>query len=993
MSNQPISNSEKTFPLQNSTNTQELLFSPINDVFNQFNSSINGFTTPDVEKLIKIYGFNEFSKRKNQNPILSFLSYFKNPLIIILGLASILEGILSDFVDASIILIIILLSIFFNYFQESKAEKAAQLLKEKVTTTTTVLRDNIKKELPLSNIVPGDIIFLSAGDIVPGDVRIIIAKDLFVNQSALTGESYPVEKSLDPIKSLDVPLSEWNNCLFMGTSIVSGSATGIVLKTANNTEYGKIAKKLSEKEPETEFERGIKNFGYLIIQVIFFLVIFVFLANALNKRDLLESLLFSVALAVGLTPDLLPMIITVNLSKGALNMSKKGVIVKKLSSIENLGSMNVLCTDKTGTLTENKIKLLKHINTDGLDDQKVFLQSYLNSYYQTGLKSPLDEAILKHAEIDMNTYKKIDEIPFDFSRRRVSVVVEQNRELTFITKGAPEDVLKVCSYCDFEGKIIDLTEPLIRKFEQMYFDLSADGLRVLSVSYKHIREEKRIYSVNDEKDMVFLGYVVFLDPPKETARESLKLLKQLGIELKIVTGDNELVTRKVCEVLDFEIKGVITGSEINQMSDEGLQRIVEEINIFSRVSPSQKSRILNALKNNGNVVGFLGDGINDAPSMKIADIGISVDNAVDVAKESADIILMKKSLRALDEGVIEGRNTFGNTMKYIMMGISSNFGNMFSVAGASLFLSFLPMLPVQILLNNLLYDFSQSTIPTDKNDKTYTEKPKRWDISFIKNFMLFFGPISSIFDFLTFFIMLTVFHASPPLFQTAWFLESLCTQTFIIFVIRTREIPFYKSLPSKYLFISSIVIIFVAILLPFTTFGKLFGFVSPPIAFLVILFILLIMYITLVEIVKSIFYKRYAYRLEQVIITKKRTDNYVNRTTTLIHTMLLLLLLYPTDTILEDTFLADLNSFVDYSYDSVHVGKAIQYMRRGGLISFDFKKKTITRNDSINNFVKDVLKKDKQWPLLREEWNQAKEFLQTKHHEISKASVNLFSVN
>ena len=980
---------QKKFTSQSDITSSKLLISPLTDVFAFFENSSNGYSTNEAEKLIKSYGYNEFTKKKKHNALISFLTYFKNPLVIILGLASILEGILSDFVDASIILCIILLSIIFNYFQESKAEKAAELLKEKVTTTATVLRDNIKKELPLANVIPGDIIFLSAGDIVPGDARIITAKDLFVNQSALTGESFPVEKSLSPIKSEESSITEWNNCLFMGTSIVSGNATAVIIKTGNYTEYGKIAKKIIEKEPDTEFEKGIRNFGLLIIQVIFVLVIFVFFINAYFKHDVIQALLFSVALAVGLTPDLLPMIITVNLSKGALNMSKKGVIVKRLSSIENLGSMNVLCTDKTGTLTENKIKLLKHINSSGLDDDKVFLQSYLNSFYQTGLKSPLDEAILKHQQIQIDSYTKIDEIPFDFQRRRVSVVVEQNRERSFITKGAPEEILKVSSYCEHEGRIVDLSPDLVRKFEQMYFDLSSDGFRVLAVSYKKLKDDKQSYSVNDEKDMIFSGYVVFLDPPKETARESLKLLRNLGIDLKILTGDNELVTRKTCEYLQFDIKGVITGSEISQMTEESLQRVVEEINIFSRVSPAQKSRILNALKNNGHVVGFLGDGINDAPSMKIADVGISVDNAVDVAKESADIILMNKSLRALDEGVVEGRNTFGNTMKYIMMGVSSNFGNMFSVAGASLFLPFLPMLPIQILLNNLLYDLSQSAIPTDKNDSHYTEKPKRWDISFIKNFMLYFGPISSIFDFLTFFIMLTFFHGSEHLFQTAWFVESLCTQTFIIFVIRTRQIPFYKSLPSKYLFFSSIIIIFVGILLPFTSIANLFYFVSPPIAFLGILIIILILYVICVELMKIFFYNRFADRLEQVVITKKRTNYYVNKTTILIHTMIALLSTYQTDTITIDEFLVDLNGFAHYSFNQDQVGKAIQYLRKGSLISFDLKGKTILRTETLNSYMNTVLIPSKEGPSFLEEKRKAGEFVLSKHHFINKRANEL----
>ncbi len=509
----------------------------------------------------------------------------------------------------------------------------------------------------------------------------------------------------------------------MGTSVVSGTATAVVVKTGSSTEYGKIAKKLIEKPPETEFERGIKNFGFLIMQVTFLLVMFVFFIVALrNPTDtgVVQALLFAVALAVGLTPELLPMIITINLSRGAMAMSKKGVIVKRLASIENFGSMNVLCTDKTGTLTENRIKLILNVNMEGEEDEKVLLYSFLNSNFQTGLKSPLDEAILKHKEIDTSKYQKIDEVPFDFVRRRVSVVVERGRQRYFIAKGAPEEILKVCSYYEFGRVVSDLNDGTRRKIEQKYHDYSAEGLRVLGIAYKRLKVDKAVYSVNDENDMVFLGFVAFLDPPKETAKQSLQMLSKAGIELKILTGDNELVTRKVCDVLGFEVKGIALGSDIANMSDDALMAVVEEANVFCRVNPVQKDRIIALLKRNGHVVGYMGDGINDAPSLKTSDVGVSVDNAVDVARESADIILSRNDLTVLAEGVLEGRKTFGNTMKYIMLGVSSNFGNMFSVAGAAIFLPpFLPMLPVQILLNNLLYDISQSTITTDRVDEEY----------------------------------------------------------------------------------------------------------------------------------------------------------------------------------------------------------------------------------------------------------------------------------
>jgi Mg2+-importing ATPase len=862
--------------------TEELLSLPTEELLARLNTSLSGLSSEEAEERLRIFGYNELAKRKKRTAIVNFLSHFRSPLIIILLIAGLISGFLGEIINVAIIFSIVFVSVILDFHQESKAEKAAQMLKEKVTTTATVLRDGVKKEVKLSEIVPGDIVYLSAGDIVPADARVIATKDLFLNQSALTGESFAVEKTFTPIKGKGASATEWNNCLFMGTSVVSGTATAVVLNTGSFTEYGKIAKRLVEKEPETEFERGIRGFGFLIMQVTFLLVLFVFFINALYKRDVLESLLFAVALAVGLTPELLPMILTVNLSKGALAMSNKGVIVKRLAAIENFGSMDVLCTDKTGTLTENKIKLVLHVDMEGKDDEKVLLYSFLNSYHQTGLKSPLDEAILRYKVIDVKDYQKIDEVPFDFVRRRVSVVAEHERQRYLIAKGAPEEIVKICSFCELEDKIFDLTEEFHRKIEQKYYDLSAEGFRVLAVSYKKLREERPVYSVNDESEMVFLGFVAFLDPPKETAKESLQLLSKTGVELKILTGDNELVTRKTCEQLGFEIKGVVLGNEIAQMHDETLQRVVEEANVFARVTPAQKDRIITALKNNGYVVGFLGDGINDAPSMKTADVGISVDNAVDVAKESADIILLQKSLRVLDEGVLEGRKTFGNTMKYVMMGVSSNFGNMFSVAGASLFLPFLPMLPIQILLNNLLYDFSQSAITTDDVDSEYVEKPKRWDISFIRKFMIFLGPVSSIFDFLTFFIMLLVFSATEPLFQTAWFLESLCTQTLVIFVIRTRRTPFYRSKPGRLLLLSSLSIVGFALIIPFTPIGDLFHFVRPPATFFLVLAGLIGAYLVLTEIVKKWFYKRYAYRLEQVLIPTRREGLYLSKTARLI---------------------------------------------------------------------------------------------------------------
>lgn len=852
--------------------TQDLLHLSIDELLIRLNTSQSGLTSKEVEKRRQIYGPNELAKKKKRTGIVEFFLHIANPLIIILLLAGLISFFLGERIDAAIIFLIVLLSVFLDVYQESKAEQAAEKLKEKVTTTATVLRDGAKKEVKLSQIVPGDITYLSAGDMVPADARVINAKDLFLDQSALTGESFPVEKTLAPLTAKEATLTEWDNCLFLGTSVVSGTGTAVVVKTGNLTEYGKIAKRLAAREPETEFERGLKRFSFLITEVTFLLVLFVFLINAAFKRDPFESLLFAVALAVGLTPELLPMILSVNLSRGALVMSKKGVIVKRLASIQNFGNMDVLCTDKTGTLTENKIALILHVDLEGNNDEKVLLYSFLNSYFETGLKSPLDDAILRYKDIEVSSYGKVDEVPFDFTRRRVSVVVERERQRFMIAKGAPEEIVRICSYCELGDKVSDLTSELEKKIEKKYYDLSSEGLRVLGVSYKKLRVEKQTYTINDENDMVFLGFVAFMDPPKETAKESLQLLGKAGVELKILTGDNELVTRKACEHLGFEIKGVVLGSEISQMNSDALTRVVEETNIFARVSPAQKDRIMNALKSNGHVVGFLGDGINDAPSLKTGDVGVSVDNAVDVAKESADIILLQKDLTVLQQGVLEGRKTFGNTMKYVMMGISSNFGNMFSAAGASLFLNFLPMLPKQILLNNLMYDVSELTIPTDNVDEEYIEKPKRMDASYIRNFMIYFGLMSSVFDFLTFYVMLNVFNAwnNAPLFQTAWFIESLCTQTLVIFAIRTRRSPFFKSKPSNALLISSLSVVAFAIILPLTPIRDLFQFAEPPISFYIFLILFVAAYLILVESLKRFFFRRYAYRLEQASVLRRR---------------------------------------------------------------------------------------------------------------------------
>jgi Mg2+-importing ATPase len=971
--------------------TEELLTLPVDGLLARLNTSLMGLSSEEVEERLRIYGYNELVKKKRKAAILDFLSHFRSPLVIILLIAGLISAFFGEVINALIIFSIVTLSVFLDFYQESKAERAAEMLRQRVATTATVMRDGVKREVKLTEIVLGDIIYLSAGDIVPADSRVISAKDLFVNQSVLTGESFPVEKMSAPLKSYEPSITEWSNYLFMGTSVVSGAATAVVAKTGSLTEYGKIAKRLVLKEPETEFQRGIKSFGYMIMQVTFLLVLFVFCVNILRpEKNPIDSLLFALALAVGLTPELLPMIISVNLSKGAVSMAKKGVIVKRLASIQNFGSMDVLCTDKTGTLTENRIKLVLHVDINGEENEKVLLYSYLNSHYQTGLKSPLDEAVLKFRDIDVKDYLKIDEVPFDFVRKRLSIVVEYQDQRFMITKGAPEEIARVCSYYEVGELIADVTDEARRKIEQKYVELSAEGFRVLGVAYKRLREEKAVYSASDENDMIFLGFIAFLDPPKETAKDSLQLLKNAGVELKILTGDNELVTRKVCEYLGFEIKEIVTGGEIAQMHDDALVRVVEEANVFCRVTPAQKDRIINALKNNGHVVGFMGDGINDAPSLRSADVGISVDNAVDVAKESADIILLRTDLTVLNDGVLEGRKTFGNTMKYIMMGVSSNFGNMFSVAGASIFLPFLPMLPIQILLNNLLYDLSQSTIPTDEVDQEYIEKPKRWDIHFIRRFMVCLGPVSSLFDFLTFFIMLFAFNASEQLFQTAWFIESLCSQTLVIFVIRTKKSPFWKSKPSKLLLLSSITIITFALILPYTPIGTIFEFAEPPITFFIALTAILGAYLALAEIVKSWFYRRYGYRLEQTLIPPRKIGLYLSKTARLVQSMVSIICLRFESEISLDSLIEDLKSRLGYTFNEEQIFHNLNHLRRGGLISVNWRERMVRREKAMKDYVmKNVA--GEFWQKVSADWQKVSEVLQVKYGKLNSEYLELLN--
>jgi len=820
-------------------------------LFEQLDSSERGLTTVEADHRLEKFGPNEPTVVRRMAVIRQLLYFLANPLVIILLIASIVSAVLGEVIDSSIIVTMVLLSVAINFIQSYRSQHAVERLRAGVALTATVLRDGAWVELPRNKLVPGDMIQLIAGDLVPADARLIQAVDLHVQQAALTGESMPVEKVAQDLTMVLENPAEASNMVFLGTSVVSGTATALIVLTGRATAFGDIAVRLATRPPETEFERGIRRFGLLIMRTVFFLVLFVFLATIVlhhGTYNPLQSLLFAVSLAVGLTPEFLPMITTVTLAQGASHMAKQKVIVKNLESIQNFGSMDILCSDKTGTLTSGNMVLNQYLDPLGNPSDQVLFYAYLNSFHETGIKSPLDAAILQHKHLDIQAYRKLDEIPFDFERRRLSIVVETSGKAILITKGAPESILGVCTLSEVAGQINSFDTEVRAHSETIFHDLSAQGFRMLAVAYSLVPAQEA-YTKADEKDMVFMGFLTFYDPPREDANEMLKALRRDGVDMKIITGDNELVTRYVCEQVGLTTDRIVLGNELEHMSDTALTHIAEQTNVFARVSPAQKNRIILALKHRSHVVGFLGDGINDAPSLHAADVGISVATAVDVAKDAASIIMLEQGLQVMHNGIIEGRKAFGNVMKYLLMGTSSNFGNMFSMAGASLFLPFLPMLPMQILLNNFLYDLSQVTIPTDNVDSTYIIKPHRWDIKLIRDFMIYIGPVSSIFDFLTFFIMLQVFHASQELFHTGWFVESLATQTLVLFIIRTVGNPL-RSRPSLPLTITTISIVCIGIILPFTPLAGPLGFTPLPALYFLFLAGMVVTYLILVEIVK-----------------------------------------------------------------------------------------------------------------------------------------------
>ena len=821
---------------------------PIAALLADLHASRGGLTSDEARRRLDEVGPNEPARAPRTAGLVQILLLLANPLVIILLVASAASAILGERVNASIIVLMVVLSVVLNFVQTYRSHRVAERLRDTVAPTATVLRDEIWSEIRRRDLVPGDIVRLAAGDRVPADARLIEARDLHVQQAALTGESMPAEKDAGDLEVAPQQPADARNVVFFGTSVVSGTATALVVATGPATAFGDIAARLAMRPPETEFERGTRQFALLIMRTVFILVFFVLLAAALLHHAFLESLLFAVALAVGLTPEFLPMISAVTLSRGAAHMARQKVVVKHLEAIENFGSMDVLCSDKTGTLTSGDMVLDRSLDPFGQVAERPLTLAGVNSAHQTGIKSPLDEAILKRGGVAVTEYRKIDEIPFDFERRRLSVVVENGGERRLITKGAPEGVIACCTAYEIDARPAPLDEATRARCETTYRELSAQGSRVLAVAYAVVPLQA-VYTARDERALVLAGFVTFFDPPMEGVTAALQALRRDGVVVKILTGDSELVARHVCGQVGLDSARLVVGGEIERMTDGALAAVAEETTVFARVSPAQKTRIILALKSRNHVVGFLGDGINDAPSIHAADVGVSVATAVDVAKDAADIILLERDLGVLHAGILQGRRAFGNVMKYLLMGTSSNFGNMFSMAGAFLFLPFLPMLPTQILLNNFLYDLAQITIPTDNVDDAFIRTPQRWNIGIIQRFMVVIGPISSIYDFLTFGVLLWVFRASEALFQTGWFVESLATQTLVLFVIRTAGNPL-RSRPSLPLAVTTVLVVLIGVILPFTPLAATLGFVPLPGAYFVFLGGVTLTYLALVEVVK-----------------------------------------------------------------------------------------------------------------------------------------------
>jgi len=825
---------------------------PATDMFERLDATSEGLGTADARRRLDRVGSNLLKPQVRSNAFSLLLGQFKSPIIVLLLFATGLSFFLHDLVNALPILAIVVASGLLGFWQEHSATRAVERLLAMVQVKATVLRDGAPCDVPIEEIVPGDVVVLNAGDLIPGDCRIVESRDLFVDEATLTGETFPAEKS-SGVLTADTPLAQRTNALWMGTHVVSGTANALVVVTGKQTEFGSVAERLKLRPEETEFERGIRRFGFFLMQVTLLLVMAIFAINLHLGRPVLESVLFSLALAVGLTPQLLPAIISINLARGAKRMARARVIVKRLESIENFGSMNVICADKTGTLTEGIVRLQSALGISGNPSEKVLLHAYLNAFHEAGFTNPIDEAIRTHRPFDVSGYRKVDEIPYDFLRKRLSILVAHDGNHRMVTKGALQNVLAVCKMAeDGSGEVVDIA--LVReRIQQQLEEFSSKGFRTLGVAFKDLGNAA-VMSKADEAGMTFLGFLVLFDPPKPHIVETIASLKRLGVTLKIITGDNRLVAASVSRQMGLSNTTILTGPELRQLSDGALLNRVGNVDVFAEIEPNQKERIILALKKAGNVVGYMGDGINDASALHAADVGISVESAVDVAKEAADIVLLEKDLRVLVQGVREGRTTFANTLKYVFMATSANFGNMFSMAGASFFLPWLPLLPAQILLTNLMTDFPEMTIAADRVDAEMVDHPRRWDIHAIRKFMVTFGLVSSVFDFLTFGVLLLILHASKEQFRTGWFLESIASASLIVLVIRSRK-PFFRSRPSKYLLLATLTTVLATLVLPYTPLGPLFGFAQVPISFLLLIALIVALYVISTELVKLVFYR------------------------------------------------------------------------------------------------------------------------------------------
>jgi Mg2+-importing ATPase len=823
------------------------------ELLEQVASSKDGLTGEDARRRLNLYGSNLIEAKRRTTTLTLLFNQFKSPIILILLLATVLSLIVHDKTDAIIILSIVMISSLLGFLQEKSAGSAVEKLLSSIKIIVTLLRDGKETSAPVEEVVPGDIVLLSAGGMVPADCRILESKDLFVSEATLTGETYPAEKT-DSVLPPETPLNQRTNSLHMGTHIVSGSASAVVIRTGGETEFGKVSKRLKLKPPETEFQHGVRRFGYLLMEITLILVIGIFAVNVFLARSIMDSFLFSLALAVGLTPQLLPVIISINLSHGARRMAREKVIVKRLESIENFGSMNVLCSDKTGTLTEGTVRINSVIDAMGNESEKTLFYAYINSTYESGYINPIDEAVRTHRAFDITGIVKLDEVPYDFIRKRLSILVAKDGSYLMLTKGALPNVLDACSTVEAaDGTLLDLTETK-KKVYQRYESLSNEGYRVIGVACKDIGK-KDLIKKEDETQMTLVGLITLYDPLKSGIKETLEDLRRIGVTLKVITGDNRFVAKHVGEQVGIRTANILTGPDLRRSSDEALIKKLNDIDLFAEIEPNQKERIILALKKTGNVVGYVGDGINDASALHAADVGISVESAVDVAKEAADIVLRERDLNVLVHGIQEGRKTFANTLKYVFMATSANFGNMFSMAGASLFLPFLPLLPKQILLANLMTDIPEMTIAADRVDPELIERPRRWNIRLIRNFMLTFGILSSAFDYMTFGVLRLLLHANQEQFRTGWFLESVVSATIIVLVIRTRKL-FFKSRSHYSLALATGMIASFTLTLPYTPIAKMFGFQPVPPLFLLALGGIVLIYIIAAEATKKVFYKR-----------------------------------------------------------------------------------------------------------------------------------------